>query len=92
MKNALFRTVRALAERELDATYLGFSGSTSLTRTGDYVRIDGPSVWIELVMDPPYSTDKPHVHAVWRDKRTDYGGTRPNGGWHIPLSAQNPTL
>ncbi|PAT50200.1 hypothetical protein CJU41_00960 [Pseudomonas aeruginosa] len=66
-------------ERELDATYLGFSGSTSLTRTGDYVRIDGPSVWIELVMDPPYSSDQPHVHAVWRDKHTDYGGTRPNG-------------
>lgn len=69
--------ILARYERELDATYLGFSGSTSLARTGDYVRIDGPSVWIELVMDPPYSTDEPHVHAVWRDKRTDYGGTRP---------------
>lgn len=72
--------ILARYQRELDATYLSFSGSTSLTRTGDYVRIDGPSVWIELVMDPPYSTDKPHVHAVWRDRRTDYGGTRPNGG------------
>ncbi|WP_249976906.1 DUF3500 domain-containing protein [Vreelandella olivaria] len=69
--------ILARYQRELDATYLGFSGSTSLARTGDYVRIDGPSVWIELVMDPPYSTDQPHVHAVWRDKRTDYGGTRP---------------
>jgi hypothetical protein len=29
------------------------------------------------VMDPPYMADGPHVHAVWRDKRTDYGGTRP---------------
>jgi hypothetical protein len=72
--------ILARYERELDATYLSFSGSTSLTRTGEYVRIDGPSVWIELVMDPPYSTHTPHVHAVWRDKRTDYGGTRPNGG------------
>lgn len=71
--------ILARYERELDTTYLGFSGSTSLTHTGDYVRIDGPSVWIELVMDPPYSTDTPHVHAVWRDKRTDYGGMRPKG-------------
>lgn len=61
----------------LGSTYLGFSGSTSLTNEGDYVRIDGPTVWIELVMDPPYSTDSPHVHAVWRDKLTDYGGTKP---------------
>ncbi|ANF57158.1 DUF3500 domain-containing protein [Halotalea alkalilenta] len=69
--------ILARYERELDTTYLSFSGSPSLTRTGDYVRIDGPSVWIELAMDPAYSTDQPHVHAVWRDKRTDYGGTRP---------------
>lgn len=69
-------TILVRYERELDATYLSFSGSASLTRTGDYVRIDGPSVWIELVMDPPYSTNQPHPHAVWRDKHTDYGGTR----------------
>jgi hypothetical protein len=68
--------ILARYERELDSTYLSFSGSASLTRTGDYVRIDGPSVWIELVMDPPYSTRQPHIHGVWRDKRTDYGGTR----------------
>lgn len=70
-------SILARYKSELDVTYLSFSGSTSLTSTGDYVRIDGPSVWIELVMDPPYSTNQPHIHAVWRDKRTDYGGTRP---------------
>jgi hypothetical protein len=69
-------SILARYERELDSTYLSFSGSTSLTRTGDYVRIDGPSVWIEMVMDPPYSTNQPHTHAIWRDKRADYGGTR----------------
>ena len=63
-------------ESQLGSTFLAFSGSTSLTNEGDYVRIDGPSVWIELVMDPAYSTDRPHVHAVWRDKQTDYGGAR----------------
>jgi hypothetical protein len=69
--------ILAQYESELDDTHVSYSGSTSLTGTGDYVRIDGPSVWIELVMDPPYMADGPHVHAVWRDKRTDYGGTRP---------------
>ncbi|ELX13517.1 hypothetical protein Jab_1c21510 [Janthinobacterium sp. HH01] len=69
--------IMARYERELDRTRIAFSGSKQLARTGDYVRIDGPSVWIELVMDPPHSTDQPHVHAVWRDKLTDYAGTRP---------------
>lgn len=68
--------ILARYESELGSTHLAFSGSTSLTNTGDYVRIDGPSVWIEMVMDPPYSTDRPHIHAVWRDKHTDYGGSR----------------
>ncbi|MEU9888195.1 DUF3500 domain-containing protein [Sphaerisporangium sp. NPDC051011] len=59
---------------ELDETYLSYSGSTSMTSAGDYVRIDGPSLWLEMVMDTPYTMDKPHPHAVWRDKTTDYGG------------------
>jgi hypothetical protein len=63
-------------ERELAATHIGYAGSTSLTRAGDYVRIDGPSVWIELVMDTPYNFPGPHPHGVWRDKNADYGGTR----------------
>ncbi|WP_234710584.1 DUF3500 domain-containing protein [Sinorhizobium arboris] len=74
--DATAATILARYARELDSTYLSFSGSGSLTRTGDYVRIDGPSVWLELVMDPPYSTNRPHTHAAWRDKRTDYGDTR----------------
>ncbi|WP_319518905.1 DUF3500 domain-containing protein [uncultured Martelella sp.] len=63
--------------REIERTYIGFSGSPSLSATGDYVRIDGPSVWIEFYMDPPFSTEQPHPHALWRDKQADYGGTRP---------------
>ena len=61
---------------ELDRTYLGYAGSPDLAHVGDYVRIDGPSVWIEFDMDPPYSTDQPHPHALWRDKEADYGGIR----------------
>lgn len=63
-------------ERELDETYIGYSGSIDFSNAGDYIRIDGPSLWIELVMDTPYNFPGPHPHTVWRDKQTDYGGTR----------------
>lgn len=68
--------IMAIYDRELDRTYFSFAGSGALSRTDDYVRIDGPSVWIELVMDEPWSFLEPHPHSVWRDKRTDYGGTK----------------
>lgn len=64
---------------ELDQTYVSFAGHHDLTHAGDYVRIDGPHLWLELVMDTPYTSDGPHPHAVWRDKQDDYGGTRPAG-------------
>jgi hypothetical protein len=61
---------------ELDNTYIGFVGSGNFVTQGDYLRIDGPSVWIE------YSTQGgivirsyPHPHTVWRDRSSDYGGT-----------------
>ncbi|WP_198539729.1 DUF3500 domain-containing protein [Rhizobium sp. LCM 4573] len=63
-------------QSELAQTRVSFAGSPSLSRTGDYVRIDGPSLWIELVMDSPYNFSQPHPHGIWRDKHTDYGGTR----------------
>lgn len=64
-------------ERELDSTYVGYSGSTSLSRPRDYIRIDGPSVWIEFSMRSGIIFSDPHPHAVWRDKITDYGGIAP---------------
>lgn len=61
---------------ELDNTYIGFVGTGAFVTQGDYLRIDGPSVWIE------YSTqggivirNYPHPHTVWRDRTGDYGGT-----------------
>lgn len=63
-------------ERELAETHVSFSGSGELALAGDYVRIDGPSVWIELIMDTPYNFPDPHPHSVWRDRNDDYGGTR----------------
>ena len=60
---------------DLDNTYVAFSGSGTMSEPGDYVRIDGPRVWIEYSGQP--SRDIPgtvHPHSVWRDRTSDYGG------------------
>ncbi|MFE6074262.1 DUF3500 domain-containing protein [Paenibacillus sp. NPDC057886] len=64
-------------EGELDSTYVGYSCSKSMSKARDYIRIDGPSVWIEFSMRCGIIFSDPHPHAVWRDKNTDYGGTAP---------------
>lgn len=67
----------SLYKSELADTYLSYSGTVKLNKEKDYLRIDGPSLWIEFVMDAPYNFTEPHPHGVWRDKRSDYGGLRP---------------
>ncbi|WP_240512710.1 DUF3500 domain-containing protein [Streptomyces griseoruber] len=60
--------------RELNETYVGYSGGTDLDAQGDYVRIDGPSVWIEFVCQNGFVyQDKVHYHTVYRDHTRDYG-------------------
>ena len=59
---------RKLYEAELDKIKVGYSGSTDLSDRGDYVRIDGPRVWIEFA-----TQGSDHVHTIWRDRLTDYG-------------------
>jgi hypothetical protein len=41
-----------------------------------YMRIDGPRVWIEFVVQQGviYGTNV-HYHTIWRDKTNDYGGS-----------------
>ena len=60
---------------ELADTYLAYSGSGTMNQPGDYVRIDGPGIWLEYSAqasrDIPGTT---HPHSVWRDHRSDYGG------------------
>lgn len=63
---------------ELENTYITYSGTTSLDTRNDYIRIDGPKIWIEfsvqrgqVLPNEPY-----HFHSIWRDRETDYGGTR----------------
>ena len=57
-----------LYETELDRTKVAYSGDPSLSAEGDYVRIDGPHVWIEFACQASN-----HYHTIWRDKATDYG-------------------
>ncbi len=57
-----------LYEADLDKVKVSYSGSTALADRGDYVRIDGPRVWIEFA-----TQGSDHVHTIWRDRLTDYG-------------------
>lgn len=69
-------TIMAKYTAELDDTYVSYSGTTGLTEQNDYVRIDGPSVWIEFSMQHGIVLSGNHPHSVWRDRVTDYGGTQ----------------
>ena len=61
---------------EMADTVIGFSGTTALNSEDDYVRVDGPSLWIEFSLQSNKSTNEEgnHPHSVWRDKTDDYGG------------------
>lgn len=67
--------VYAKYRSELDNTYISYYGTTDLTSKGDYVLIDGPSVWIEFSMQGGIIVrNANHPHSVWRDRISDYGG------------------
>jgi hypothetical protein len=56
-------------------TYIGYSGTGTLTTQGDYIRVDGPRVWIEFcVQNGVVFNQSYHFHTIWRDKTADYGG------------------
>ncbi|MDO7850639.1 DUF3500 domain-containing protein [Hymenobacter sp. CA1UV-4] len=60
---------------ELAGTYIAYAGTGNLTASGDYVRIDGPTVWIEFVcQNGIVYQSQIHYHTVWRDHARDYGG------------------
>lgn len=59
----------------LNQTYVGISGSPDFSTKGSYVRIDGPRIWMEIVVQPAVARPEDlHFHALWRDKQSDYGG------------------
>ena len=59
---------RKLYYAELGRTKVAYSGTTALNTEGDYMRIDGPHVWIEFCCQ-----GSDHYHTIWRDRATDYG-------------------
>lgn len=63
---------------EYDETYIGWSGGTTLDNTQTYVRLDGPSAWIEFSNQPGPETGGVHQHTVFRDKTSDYGWEWPD--------------
>jgi hypothetical protein len=67
-------TIMTKYTNELDNTYVSYVGNTGLTTRNDYVRIDGPSVWIEYSCQNGIVLSPTHPHSIWRDKTKDYGG------------------
>ena len=64
-----------LQDAALADTFVGIAGSPDLSKPGSYVRIDGPRLWIEFVVQ--FGARDPtgvHYHTIWRDKVADYGG------------------
>jgi hypothetical protein len=60
---------------ELEDTYIAYSGTTDVNTQNDYVRIDGPNVWIEYsAQGGIVIRNVSHPHSVWRDRSGDYGG------------------
>jgi hypothetical protein len=65
-------------EAELSQTRIGWSNNTGPTDENSYLRIDGPSVWIEFINTRSRSTPNIHYHSVYRDKTDDYGSSKPS--------------
>lgn len=64
---------RKLYYADLDKTKVAYSGTTTFAHQGDYVRIDGPRVWIEFAcQDGVVIRGQIHYHTIWRDRLTDY--------------------
>jgi hypothetical protein len=73
-----------LYSNELANTYVSYASNTSgtsgsassfFTTNTDYVRIDGPSVWIEFICQTGVViSNQIHYHSVYRDHTRDYIG------------------
>jgi hypothetical protein len=84
MDSSTAATFMTTYTNELASTYVcyasntsGISGSanTFFTTNTDYVRIDGPSIWIEFICQTGVVyTSRIHYHSVFRDHSRDYIG------------------
>ncbi|RYE12384.1 MAG: DUF3500 domain-containing protein, partial [Sphingobacteriales bacterium] len=69
------KTLMAAYKKEIDDTYIAYHGDINLINVKDYIRIDGPGVWIEFACQPGVIWPKEiHYHTVYRDHMRDYGG------------------
>jgi len=59
---------------EYGETRLAWSGSATPGGTRTYIRLDGPSIWIEFSNRPGEVTAGAHPHTIVRDETADYGG------------------
>ena len=82
--DATAATTIATYTTDLASTYISYGSNTAgtsgdastffITNT-DYVRIDGPHVWIEFVCQTGVVfPTQIHYHSIWRDHTSDYGG------------------
>jgi hypothetical protein len=68
-------------QNELNDAYIAYTGNGTAGNAGsflnantNYVRIDGPSVWIEFsVRNAAVTPGTIHYHSVYRDRQRDYG-------------------
>ena len=69
------KTLMSAYANDIDNTYIAYYGDVNLVNVKDYVRIDGPGVWIEFACQPGVIWPKEiHYHTVYRDHLRDYGG------------------
>lgn len=72
--DATAATIIAAYTKDLNNTYIAYSGSGKFDRPADYARIDGPGIWLEFVCQAAVQgTGQVHYHTVWRDHKKDYG-------------------
>ena len=64
----------ALYTAQIDDTYIAYANTSGLSQQKDYIRIDGPRVWIEYSVQNGIVLTPLHPHSVWRDHLSDYGG------------------
>jgi Protein of unknown function (DUF3500)/Secretion system C-terminal sorting domain len=81
MDTATANNVIKVYTSELANTFISYKGSGTagsatsfLVAQGDYVRISGPTVWIELSCQGGVVIQgQIHYHTIWRDRSHDYG-------------------
>jgi hypothetical protein len=63
----------AAYKKQYSKTKLAWAGSTDGTTRGSYFRLQGPRVWIEIVVQNGIVLSGTHYHSIERDIKTDYG-------------------